>query len=85
MCIRDSYVGVQVPAQGSITVITLNGDATLDNNIDPALNRTPLIQLTGAMSELSIDIGIVITPTGLDEDNEPGAGNRRLYLPLINR
>ena len=82
---RGYYGGVQFHALGRITLSTLYDNTTLDADMVPAVTMAPLIQLTGAMSELSIDIGIVITPTGLDEDNEPGAGNRRLYLPLINR
>ncbi|MEZ4708310.1 MAG: SdrD B-like domain-containing protein [Caldilineaceae bacterium] len=71
------------PPEGYSITTTDQGDDTLDSDVNPTTRRTGLILLNSGDQNLTLDAGLVQTPTSLEEDDSLDQ-LYKFYLPMVS-
>ena len=75
-----------LPKDTKITKQNQGGDDATDSDADPNTGKTaPTGFMPGGSQNLTLDMGVILSPTGLDPTDEPNGQAPRVFLPLVSR
>ena len=78
-----SYCVQFTPPEGYQITMADQGDDTQDSDVNPDTRRTAVLVLNSGEQNLTLDAGLVQTPTALEEDDSLDQ-LYKVYLPMVS-